>query len=195
MISLFQDGPEYQDRLSRPFRPTKVCDCPLHPVPDTHPHTREVTTAEIHAAIPRHLFQRSAIKSFSYVIRDVAAAYALYRFALLIDPSVLALSVHFNLGSTLTSAMRWGAWSFYWCWQGVVLAGWWCMAHDAGHGTLSDSRWVNHLIGYGLHTVCKIPSRRKKLTRLMEHAVPPRSLLFLESYPPRSSQGRKFDGT
>jgi omega-6 fatty acid desaturase (delta-12 desaturase) len=30
------------------------------------------------------------------------------------------------------------------------------MAHEAGHGTLSSSNWVNHLIGYTMHTV-RIP--------------------------------------
>lgn len=27
------------------------------------------------------------------------------------------------------------------------------LGHEAGHGTLSQHKWVNHVIGYTLHTV------------------------------------------
>lgn len=31
------------------------------------------------------------------------------------------------------------------------------IGHEAGHGTLSDQNWINHVIGYSLHTVLLVP--------------------------------------
>jgi len=31
------------------------------------------------------------------------------------------------------------------------------MAHEAGHGTVSSSSWVNHLVGFSLHTFIMVP--------------------------------------
>ena len=39
-----------------------------------------------------------------------------------------------------------GSLVLYWYCQVIILAGWLCMAHETGHGTLSSYSWVNHLI-------------------------------------------------
>lgn len=36
---------------------------------------------------------------------------------------------------------------------GIILAGWWCTAHEAGHGSLSDYSVVNTTVGYLMHSV------------------------------------------
>ena len=71
----------------------------------------------------------------------------------MIDPFSRSLVKDFGLAPILGTLVNWSSWALYWHFQGVILAGWWCMAHEAGHGTLSPYNWVNHLIGFSLHSV------------------------------------------
>lgn len=71
----------------------------------------------------------------------------------MIDPLAHALVDDFGLPPSVGSIVRWFLWALYWHCQGIILAGWWCMAHEAGHGTLSSYSWVNDLIGFTMHTV------------------------------------------
>ncbi len=58
-----------------------------------------------------------------------------------------------GLSPMVVPLVKWGLWALYWFWQGIVLAGWWCLAHEAGHGSLSNYAFVNHVVGFSLHTV------------------------------------------
>ena len=71
----------------------------------------------------------------------------------MIDAFAEYLITDCGLSSTVVSLVKWGLWSLYWFWQGIILAGWWCLAHEAGHGSLSNYAFVNHVIGFLLHTV------------------------------------------
>jgi omega-6 fatty acid desaturase (delta-12 desaturase) len=88
-----------------------------------------------------------------YVLRDVLCAIAVYKLGWLIDPLTQSLVNDYGVSSTVGFTMKWSLWALYWHWQGVILAGWWCMAHEAGHGTLSQYDWVNYCIGFSLHSV------------------------------------------
>jgi hypothetical protein len=93
------------------------------------------------------------MKSLYYVFRDVFLAVLVYKLAWKIDPLSLALIENRALPPIVAFVVKWLSWASYWYLQGIILAGWWCMAHEAGHGTLSPYNWVNHLIGYTMHTV------------------------------------------
>ncbi|KAJ7595178.1 delta-12 fatty acid desaturase [Mycena floridula] len=139
MLSLFHDGPEYQQRKETPFKPTNV------------------TLSEIHSAIPKELHEKNTFKASLYVFRSIACAFILYRLAWFIDSFVQWLSQTDNLPSTAVNGLKWSLWTFYWYWQGVVLAGWWCLGHEAGHATLSPYSWYNHAVGFSLHTFILTP--------------------------------------
>ncbi|KAK0478816.1 delta-12 fatty acid desaturase [Armillaria novae-zelandiae] len=154
MLSTFLiDGPEYARRANTPFIPPNI------------------TLAELHAALPPHVFKKSTARGLSYVARDVVCALILYRLSSFIPlaPAVL----------------RFPLWAAYWWCQGIVLAGWWCLAHEAGHGTISEHSWVNHAVGFTLHTAILAPYYAWRETHRSHHRAP-MSVERDENYVPRS---------
>ncbi|KAG6875818.1 hypothetical protein C0993_007274 [Termitomyces sp. T159_Od127] len=139
MFALFEDSPEFKKRLATPFTPTKV------------------TLQEVHSAVPRHLHEKNTLIALLYVLRDVTCAVILYKLGWLIDPCVNSFVQDYGAPQAVSTATKWTLWALYWHWQGVVLAGWWCMAHEAGHGSLSNHSWFNHFVGYTLHTFILVP--------------------------------------
>ncbi|KAG6840653.1 hypothetical protein C0991_005332 [Blastosporella zonata] len=139
MLSLFEDGPEYKARLQKPFAPTKV------------------TLSDVHSVIPKHLHEKNTGKALLYIFRDVACAIAVYKLGWLIDPAAKSLVQDYGVSQMAGTAIKWALWALYWHWQGVILAGWWCMAHEAGHGSLSKHQWFNHVVGFSLHTFILVP--------------------------------------
>lgn len=109
--------------------------------------------SEIHAAVPKHLFHKSTVLGLYYYARDIAFIFLAYKLGSVIEPFSQRLSQSFGLGQAVTFTLRWLLWALYWHWQGVIMAGLWTLAHEAGHGTLSSYNWVNHFIGYTSHTV------------------------------------------
>ena len=112
-----------------------------------------MTLSEIHSVVPKHFHEKNTLKAFGYVLRDVLCAVAVYKLGWMTDPFSRSLVENFGLAPKVGTLVNWLAWIIYWHCQGVILAGWWCMAHEAGHGTLSSYNWVNHFIGFTLHTV------------------------------------------
>jgi fatty acid desaturase len=113
----------------------------------------KVTLAEIRTAVPKHLHQRSTPIAIYYAIRDVLFAYVVYKLGWMIDPFAQGLVEKYGVSPNTFAVVKWSLWAVYWYSQSICLAGWWCLAHEAGHGTLSDYNWVNHAIGFSLHTV------------------------------------------
>ncbi|KAF9524564.1 delta-12 fatty acid desaturase [Crepidotus variabilis] len=173
MLSLTKDGPEYVKRMETPFKPSKV------------------TLAEIHSVVPKHLHQKNTLKALFYVLRDVAAAVALYKIGWMIDPAVAFASERLGLSSAIGFVAKWGLWALYWHWQGVILAGWWCLAHEAGHGTLSPYNWVNHAIGYSMHTFILVPYYAWRSSHHAHHKATS-SLERDENYVPRTRSDYKL---
>ena len=112
-----------------------------------------MTLSEIHSVVPKSLHKRNTLKAFGYVLRDILCAVAVYKLGWMIDPFSRSLVENIGLAPNIGTLINWSAWALYWLCQSVVLAGWWCMAHEAGHGTLSSYRWINHFIGFTMHTV------------------------------------------
>ncbi|KAF5361402.1 hypothetical protein D9758_006253 [Tetrapyrgos nigripes] len=137
--TFFQDSPEYEQRKLTPFVPPQV------------------TWPELSAAVPRRLFHRNTIKGLSYVVRDVVLAYILYKLAWQFSPFVASLNTQYDMPPTVTTLVNMALWSCYWFSQGIVLTSWWCLAHEASHGTLSSHRWINDSVGFLLHTFLFVP--------------------------------------
>lgn len=106
------DSPEYTERKKTPFVAPNI------------------TVAELHAAVPPELFRKSTFWGLFYVSRAVLSAYVLY----LATPYISLAAPY--VGTTGV----WSLWASYWWTQGLVLGGWWCLAHEAGHGNLTNSR-------------------------------------------------------
>ncbi|KAJ7066579.1 delta-12 fatty acid desaturase [Mycena amicta] len=133
----FKDGPEFEARKKVPFSPPKL------------------TLAQVRAAIPPHLFEKSTVKGLSYLARDFICAFTLYKLAWQIEPLAQQLEVAVSLQAA--TAARWLLWSAYCFAQGIVFTGFWCIAHESGHMNISPHAWVNHVTGLICHSFLMTP--------------------------------------
>ncbi|KAL6592695.1 hypothetical protein ACP70R_049370 [Stipagrostis hirtigluma subsp. patula] len=102
------------------------------------------TLGDIKRAIPPHCFERSVVTSFSYLLRDIAAAAVLVHFALAVIPA-------------LPAPLRLVAWPVYWAAQGCALGGAWVIAHECGHHAFSEHALLDDAVGFALHTALLVP--------------------------------------
>ncbi|KAK1222246.1 hypothetical protein PQX77_014879 [Marasmius sp. AFHP31] len=113
----------------------------------------KLTLAQVRATVPRELHTKSTAKSLYYVVRSVFFAAAAYRLAWKIDIFVDFALQRYQLPSDVS----------------IFLAGWWCLAHEAGHGALSSYSAVNNLIGFALHTFLLVPYYAWRSTHHAHH--------------------------
>ena len=127
----------------------KVAGVQQQPLP-TQPHAPPLTKPsfdlkDLRAVIPSHCFQRSATKSLAWVARDLAIVAALFYVAGLVDASMMPLAVRVIF------------WPAYWYFQGLTMTGVWVLAHECGHQAFSDSRLLNDVVGWTLHSALLVP--------------------------------------
>ncbi|KAF8069220.1 delta-12 fatty acid desaturase [Lyophyllum atratum] len=145
------DSPEYQRRLKTPFEPP------------------EITLAELRAAIPKSVFEKSTIKTLYYVGRDLFSSLVVHYLGARIDDHVPPYLEMIGMPSVLVNLVRWILWGLYWFSQSVIFTGWWALAHEAGHGNLSSIAWLNHAIGFALHTSLLVPYYNWRSTHQTHH--------------------------
>ncbi|GMI61746.1 hypothetical protein ScalyP_jg1206 [Parmales sp. scaly parma] len=108
--------------------------------------------SQVKAAIPAECFDRSAVHSFYFILRDTlwaaACVYLAYSFLPVTPPTPL-LSL-----PTLTWFLGWNLYSF---WMGTILTGHWVIAHECGHGAFSSSQLLNDVVGFVLHQALLVP--------------------------------------
>lgn len=147
MLFSFEDSPEYIRRTKTPFRPPQV------------------TLSEVRSVVPKHLFEKSTLRGLLYVARDLACVLLFWELAKRIDPFVHASGFH----PATAAALRWFSWVVYWLAQSLAFSGCWCLAHEAGHGTLSSLSWINHVCGFVLHTGLLVPYYAWRSTHHAHH--------------------------
>ncbi|KAM5539758.1 hypothetical protein V8D89_006571 [Ganoderma adspersum] len=149
---LVRDGPEYEERKKRAqFVPPSV------------------SIKDVHAAVPRHLFERNTAKGLFYVARTVGLSVLFYKFATRIDQLSWATAAALGLGPAGRSLVSWSLWILFWFWQSVAFAGFWTLGHECGHETLSPYSLLNHVIGICLHTFFLTPYFAWRATHRSHH--------------------------
>ncbi|KAJ4724133.1 Fatty acid desaturase [Melia azedarach] len=122
------------------------------------PHEKPpFTLSQIKKAIPPHCFQRSLIRSFSYVVYDLSLVFLFYYMA----------TNYFHL---LPAPFSYLAWPVYWIFQGCVLTGVWVIAHECGHHAFSDYQWVDDTVGLVLHSALLVPYFSWKYSHRRHHS-------------------------
>ncbi|KAK5659212.1 hypothetical protein OQA88_1303 [Cercophora sp. LCS_1] len=107
----------------------------------------DFTIKDIRDAIPKHCFERSAVRSMGYVFRDmILLATTFYIFHNYNTPEVIP--------SKPARVVLWGLYAFM---QGLFGTGLWVLAHECGHGAFSPSQKFNNLIGWILHSALLVP--------------------------------------
>ncbi|XP_049398315.1 delta(12)-fatty-acid desaturase FAD2-like [Solanum stenotomum] len=115
------------------------------------------TIADIKKAIPPHCFQRSLIRSFSYLVQDLILVSLFYYIA----------TTYFFF---LPYPYYYLAWPIYWIIQGCVFTGIWMIGHECGHHAFSDYQLVNDVIGFILHSVLLTPYFSWKYSHRRHHS-------------------------
>ncbi|KAI0362842.1 hypothetical protein BV20DRAFT_1007969, partial [Pilatotrama ljubarskyi] len=149
---LVRDAPEYEERKKRAgFVPPNI------------------SIKDVHAAVPRHLFEKSTTKSLFYAGRHVALSVLFYTFATRIDSLARTLSAALGCGAWSKYAFSWAFWALHWFWQSVAFAGMWTLGHECGHDALSQYAWVNVVLGMCLHTWVLTPYFAWRITHRSHH--------------------------
>ncbi|CAI9291796.1 unnamed protein product [Lactuca saligna] len=115
------------------------------------------TLADIKKAIPPHCFERSLIRSFSYIVYDLTLVWILYYLATTYIP-------------LLPHPLPYLAWPVYWFVQGCVFIGIWVIGHECGHHAFSDYVWVDDCIGFVIHSCLLTPYFSWKISHRRHHS-------------------------
>lgn len=129
----------------------------------------DFTIKELLASIPSHCFERSAIKSFTYVIWDLFLSSVLIYLASFIDTKFGASGsiINGHLGRLVSFA----AWALYAYSIGLVWTGIWVIAHECGHQSFSTSKTLNNAVGWVLHSALLVPYHSWRITHSQHHAA------------------------
>jgi len=129
---------------------------------DTNGNVFEIpdyTISDIHNAIPKHCFERSAITGLYYVARDVASlALTFYLAHRYLTPE--------NVPSTLLRTVLWAVYTFV---QGLFGTGVWVLAHECGHQSFSTSKVLNDTVGWICHSALLVPYFSWKISHGKHH--------------------------
>ncbi|KZF20750.1 oleate delta-12 desaturase [Xylona heveae TC161] len=129
---------------------------------DTYGNEFEIpdyTIKQIREAIPAHCFERSAVRSLSYVARDLTIlATVFYLFNRFVTPETIP-----------STPVRAGLWALYTVIQGLVGTGVWVLAHECGHQAFSPSKILNDTTGWVLHSSLLVPYFSWKISHGKHH--------------------------
>lgn len=120
---------------------------------------QDFTVKQIRDAIPAYCFERSAIRGFYYLARDIL---------------LLALTFYlfhtYNTSRTIPSpSIRFGLWAVYGFVQGLFATGLWVLAHECGHQSFSTSKTINDTTGWFLHSALLVPYFSWKISHGKHH--------------------------
>ncbi|KAG6167137.1 Oleate hydroxylase fah12 [Claviceps purpurea] len=114
---------------------------------------------DIRAAIPKHCYERSTIKSYAYVLRDLLClSTTFYLFHNFVTPE--------NIPS---NPLRFVLWSIYTVLQGLFATGLWVIGHECGHCAFSPSPFISDLTGWVIHSALLVPYFSWKFSHSAHH--------------------------
>jgi omega-6 fatty acid desaturase (delta-12 desaturase) len=117
--------------------------------------TAHTQIKELLGAIPQHCYERSALRSGSYIVMDFAFIGACVYAATFINGL-------FGRDGSLVDGVagqlaRYAAWALYAFAAGLPGTGVWVIAHECGHQSFSESKFINNTVGWVLHSALLVP--------------------------------------
>lgn len=121
-------------------------------VADPSPRQGELpfTLQDLKAAIPAYCFVPSVWKSLFYFFLDVSIIAGLYALAYFLD--------------------SWWFFPIFWLMQGTMFWALFVVGHDCGHGSFSQHKWLNNLIGHLSHIPILVPYHGWRISHRTHHA-------------------------
>ena len=136
--------------------PTKTQLVDAHGKPFEIP---DYTIGDIHKAIPKHCFERSAATGLYYVARDIISLGVTFAF-----------THKFLTPENVPSApLRAVLWTLYTVVQGLFGTGLWVLAHECGHQSFSPSKKLNDTVGWICHSLLLVPYFSWKISHGKHH--------------------------
>ncbi|XP_017251581.1 delta(12)-fatty-acid desaturase FAD2-like [Daucus carota subsp. sativus] len=120
------------------------------------------TLSDVKKAVPPHCFERSAIRSLSYLVFDVIILFSLYHIA-----ANYILASEFFQSSKLYLVT---AGIIYSVLQGLILARFWVIGHECGHNAFSEYQWLDDTVGFITHSVVLFPYFSFKFSHHRHHS-------------------------
>jgi len=127
------------------------------------------TIKELLDAIPAHCFERSALRSSSYVIWDFFLSACLIYAASHIDTYLGSDGILLKQTPGLLAQVA--AWALYAYAIGLVWTGLWVIAHECGHQSFSPSKKINNSVGWFLHSALLVPYHSWRISHAQHHAA------------------------
>ncbi|KAK5095389.1 hypothetical protein LTR70_003553 [Exophiala xenobiotica] len=119
----------------------------------------DYTISDIHKAIPKHCFERSAATGLYYVARDIVSlAVTFYLTNRFLTPE--------NVPNVYARTVLWGLYTFV---QGLFGTGLWVLAHECGHQSFSPSKTLNDTVGWICHSALLVPYFSWKISHGKHH--------------------------
>lgn len=114
---------------------------------------------DIHKAIPKRCFERSATTGLYYVARDITSlAVTFYLTNMFLTPE--------NVPNVFLRGTLWGLYTFV---QGLFGTGLWVLAHECGHQSFSPSKVLNDTVGWICHSSLLVPYFSWKISHGKHH--------------------------
>lgn len=119
----------------------------------------DYTINDIRNAIPKHCYERSALRGLYYVFRDIASlATTFYICNRFVTPHYVP-----------STAVRALLWALYTVIQGFFATGLWVLAHECGHQSFSPSKVLNDTVGWICHSALLVPYFSWKISHGKHH--------------------------
>jgi len=74
-----------------------------------------------------------------------------------------------NIQQYILPYLQYFAWPLYWYWQGAVCTGVWVIAHECGHQSFSESKFLNDSVGWVLHSSLLVPYHSWRISHSKHH--------------------------
>merc|ERR1711988_1475593 len=74
-----------------------------------------------------------------------------------------------NMEQYVLPYLQYLAWPLYWYWQGAVCTGVWVIAHECGHQSFSESKFLNDTLGWVLHSSLLVPYHSWRISHSKHH--------------------------
>ncbi|QRV77288.1 Fatty acid desaturase [Ceratobasidium sp. AG-Ba] len=167
----------------------------------------ELTVKDLLSVIPAHCFERSALRSFSYVAMDFGLLGVFYYTAATFIPRINSTNLPLSsLVSCLPSPVqplltafepyvypfaRFACWNIYALAAGLVGTGLWIIAHECGHQAFSTSKSLNNAVGWVLHSALGVPYHSWRISHAKHHAATSHCTRD-EAYVPRTRSEKRL---
>ncbi len=153
-------GPSSNLKIEDPLELSKAGYTHIDGTPRPQPISKpSFTLSELKAAVPAHCFERSMVKSFTYL------AWNLFVCAALFFSGYVVLEL-----TSMPLVLKVPAYLLYWFVQGSYMTGIWVIAHECGHQAFSDNHIVNDIFGLILHSALFVPYHSWKISHRRHHS-------------------------